>query len=518
MNATMPDDAKEHQPDSALRMTDILKVFPGVRACDGANLEVAAGEVHGLVGENGAGKSTIIKVLAGVYRHDAGVVRVDGKLVDPLTPQTVHELGVRFIHQELNLVPHFNVAESVFMGQEVSGRIGVDKRAMKARAEEFLKTALHVDLDGGVLIRDLTVAQRKLVQIARALVDEQAKLVVFDEPTAVLPADDVETVFESIRRLKEHGIAMVYVSHYLGEIAEICDRVTVFRNGKDVGVIDDVGEASPSEMIKLMVGRELGEVYPEREHKAGEPILEIQNLGDGSAYRNVSLEVRSGEIVGLAGLVGSGREELVDAIYGLRKFTEGSVKVNSEPLATGKTAKAVNRGLVLAPRDRRNHGLVLGISVGDNINLPSLNDVATKGWIRRRTARKRADAMMDKVDVRPRDSSRIAQFLSGGNQQKTVLARWLATDSNAFMLDEPTVGVDVGAKVEIYRLIAQLAEGGSGVMVASNDLAELMGLCDRVLVMVRGEIVANEKVADMTLDELIGLTTASHSAIAGEVS
>ncbi len=490
-------------------MTDIVKLFPGVRACDGANLEVEAGEVHGLVGENGAGKSTIIKVLAGVYRHDEGDVVVGGEVVDPVTPQAVHDMGVRFIHQELNLVPHFNVAESVFMGQELGGRLGVDKRAMKARAEAFLRDALHVDIDGGALIRDLTVAQRKLVQIARALVDEKAKLVVFDEPTAVLPAGDVQTVFESIRRLKARGIAMIYVSHYLGEIAEICDRVTVFRNGKDVGVVDDIAEAGPGEMIQLMVGRELGEIYPERDADVGAPILEVADLSDDRAFRNVGFTVNAGEIVGLAGLVGSGREELVDAIYGLRRFSGGTVTINGKTLAAGKTAKAVNEGLVLVPRDRRNHGLVLGFSVGDNINLPSLSDIASNGWVKRRAAQRRASDAMDKMDVRPRDPSRIAQFLSGGNQQKTVLARWLATESSVFIMDEPTVGVDVGAKVEIYRLIADLAAGGTGVLVASNDLSELMGLCDRVLVMVRGEVVARKQVADITLDELIGLTTAS---------
>ncbi|NOY55681.1 MAG: sugar ABC transporter ATP-binding protein [Actinobacteria bacterium] len=499
-------------------MTAISKRFPGVQALDRADLLVERGEVHGLVGENGAGKSTIIKVLAGVYRCDDGVVEIGGTVVDPITPQVVHDLGVRFIHQELNLVPHFTVAESVFMGQEKSGLFGIQKRAMRAAAEAFLHDALRADIDGNALIRALSVADRKLVQIARALIDGQARLVVFDEPTAVLPAADVDSVFESIRVLKERGIAMVYVSHYLAEITEICDRVTVFRNGRTVGVVDDAAEAGVGEIIKLMVGRDLGELFPEKNRVPAEPVLQIENLSDGRHFRGVSFEVCAGETVGLAGLVGSGREELVDAIYGMRRIRTGSVKLNSEQLQLGDAADAVAKGLVLVPRDRRNHGLVLGFSVGDNINLASLDEVAVRGWLKPAAATARANGMIEKIDVRPRDPNRIARFLSGGNQQKVVLARWLVTKSTMFLMDEPTVGVDVGAKAEIYRLIAELASAGAGVLVASHDLGELMGLCDRVLVMVRGEIVANERVEDLTLDELLALTTASQSEAAGKAS
>ena len=512
----------------ALRMSGIAKAFPGVQALDGAGLEVLEGEIHGLVGENGAGKSTMIKILAGVYAADAGTVEIGGEILEALTPQAVRDRGVRFIHQEVSLVPHFTVAESVFMAQEIQGFAGLRKRHMRRRAEEYLAGTLGVELDGGMLIRELTVAQQKLVQIARALVDGEARLVVFDEPTAVLGAGDIEQLFSAIRGLKRHGISMVYVSHYLSEITEICDRVTVFRNGTDVGVLDLEGSAAagdgtpgqphaggvPPEIITLMVGRLITDMYRQRTIRAGEPVLALSALGDGSRFRDVSFEVRAGEIVGLAGIVGSGRLELVEAIYGIRRIRGGEVRIGGAPVRLRSPADAVAAGAVLVPRDRRKDGLVLDMSVGDNINLATLDDVSTRlGWLRRALARARADRLVDRLDVRPRRSGAITGLLSGGNQQKVVLARWLATGSKVFVLDEPTTGVDIGARTEIYKLITSLAEQQAGVLLSSNNLGELLGLCDRVLVMVRGEIIGEYPTRDLTLDSLVSLAT---SGTAGE--
>lgn len=493
---------------AALSMASVNKAFPGVQALDNAELHVKAGEIHGLVGENGAGKSTIIKVLAGVYQRDSGEIAVGGEAVDNVTPSAVHDLGVRFIHQEVSLVPHFTVAESVFLGQELTNRWGIRSKEMKQRAEEFLRESLAVELSGSALIRDLTVAERKLVQIARALIDGNARLVVFDEPTAVLAAAEIETLFAAIRQLKANGISIVYVSHYLSEIQEITDRVTVFRQGKTVDVLDMHAGVETSEIIRLMVGREITELYPERTAPDEPPsVLQVVGLSDGSRFADVTFAVGAGEIIGLAGIIGSGREELVDAIYGLRRATEGSIVVDADELGRPSPNRAVDRGLVLVPRDRRGDGLVLEMSVSDNINLAALHDVSTRGWLRGGRAKERSDRLVEQLDVRPRDSDRTVHFLSGGNQQKVVLGRWLATNSRLFLLDDPTVGVDVGARAEIYKLMASLAEEGAGLLVSSNDLGELLGVCDRIVVMVRGGVLREIEAAGTTQAELLALIT-----------
>ena len=495
-----------NSPD-ILSLRRVCKTFPGVLALDDANLAVKAGEIHGLVGENGAGKSTIIKILAGVFVRNSGEVEIDGIAFDEVTPAKVHAAGVRFIHQELNLVPHFTVAESVFMGQELQGPFGLRTRTMRRAAEQFLEEALNARISGGALVRDLGVAERKLVQIARALIDEQAKIVVFDEPTAPLASAEIEQLFEAIARLKRRGIAMIYVSHYLGEITSICDRVTVFRNGRDVGVIDDVGPNDAPRMINLMIGRDISDLFPARSHQLGQLLLKLEKLGDSRRFRGIDLEVRRGEIVGVAGLLGSGREELVDTIYGLGRATEGRMRFDGRAVRIASPSCAVDHGIVLVPRDRRNDGLVLDMTVADNVNLASLEEVTTALMVNRGAAANRAAEIAARLDIRPRNVNAVVRNLSGGNQQKVVLARWLATDLRLFVLDEPTVGVDIGARAEIYRLVEKLAADGAGVLVSSSDAGELLGLCDRIVVLLRGEIAADLPASELTLDRLIALTT-----------
>lgn len=490
-----------------LTMSNISKAFPGVQALDAVNFSIKPGEIHGLVGENGAGKSTIIKVLAGVYRADAGQVIIENQNMNELTPATVHSAGIRFIHQELHLVPHFTVAESVFMGQEIGGNFGIDKKAMRRRAEAFLKESLNSEISGNTLIRDLGIAERKLVQVARALIDNEAKIVVFDEPTAPLASGEVDQVFKAILRLKERGISMVYVSHYLGEITELCDRVTVFRNGKDVAVMEDIAAHSSDEIIKHMVGKDINELYPVKDHTISEPILELRNLSDGSKFAGIDLKIGKGEIVGIAGLIGSGREELTDTIYGLKQPTNGEIKLENISISITSPSVAVQNGIVLVPRDRRHDGLVLDMSVVDNINLASLDEVASARLENRAAAKARAEKLSETLDIRPRNADAISRFLSGGNQQKVVLARWLATGSKLFILDEPTVGVDIGAKVEIYQLVENLAQQGAGVLISSSDPGELLGLCDRIVILLRGKTVADVPASTLTLDSLLALTT-----------
>ncbi len=493
--------------DAILVMKDITKTFPGVLALDKASLSVLPGEIHGLVGENGAGKSTIIKVLAGVYQAQGGSLSVNNTLISSVTPQAIHDAGVRFIHQELHLVPHFSVAESVFMGQELTGPFGLLRKQMRIRSEEFLRKTLDVKIDGNTLIRDLGTAERKLVQIARALIDNQARLVVFDEPTAPLASGEVGKLLAAIRRLKERGIAMIYVSHYLSEITNICDRVTVFRNGQTVAVFNEIKKDSAGALIEAMVGREIKNLYPKNSHSPSSPAIQAKNLGDGKSFHDVSFTLHSGEVVGIAGLIGSGRAELIDTLYGLRQATSGEIWLNNKTIQLSSPADAVTRGMVLVPRDRRHDGLVLGMSVSENVNLGSLKDVSKMGIEMRAMALARAAKQIKDLDIRPPNPSMIARLLSGGNQQKTVLGRWLTTNAKVFLLDEPTVGVDVGAKVEIYQLVETLAQNGAGVLLSSSDPGELIGLCDRILVMMRGRITHEIDTDGLSIDRLVAMTT-----------
>ena len=347
--------------DIALSLKQIIKDFPGVRALDKASLALRTGEVHGLVGENGAGKSTIIKILAGVYSADEGGVEIFGRTLQHVTPKSVHDAGVRFIHQELHLVPHFTVTESVFMGQEQGGLTGLSKAGMRAKTEAYLREKLAVSIPGGRLVRDLSTAERKLVQIARALIDGEARIVVFDEPTAPLASEEVHTLMKAIARLKADGISIIYISHYLEEITSICDRVTVFRQGRDVALFDEITENTGTEMVSAMVGREIDTLYPTSTRVAGESVFTVEALSDGEAFQNISFSIGSGEIFGIAG----GRQELIDCLYGLRRIKHGRISRGGKTVKISSAAQAVRHGIVLVPRDRRNDGLVLPMNVAE---------------------------------------------------------------------------------------------------------------------------------------------------------
>jgi ribose transport system ATP-binding protein len=500
-------------PGLTLAMTGIVKTFPGVRALDAADLDIRAGEIHGLVGENGAGKSTIIKILGGVYSRDAGDILADGEVLAGGAAADMQALGIRVIHQELNLVDHFTVAESVFLGQERTDRFGgLAKRRMRREAEAFLRDVLECRLDGDSLIRDLGIAERKLVQIAAALIDGKARLVVFDEPTAPLAAAETGRLFNAIRNLKARGASILYVSHYLGEIVDICDRVTVFRNGRHVAVLDAPDATRTDEIITWMIGRQLDDLYPAAAVRTADgieaaPSFAVERLGDdGRSFADVSFSLAKGEIFGIAGLIGSGRYELVDGLYGLRPPATGRVTRAGTPIRLDP-AQAVETGLVLVPRDRRRDGLVLDLAVTDNINLASLDEVSTAGFRRERRANARATRLADLLDIRPRAVATRVGLLSGGNQQKVVLGRWLAAEAEIFLLDEPTIGVDIGARSEIYRLVRELANGGATVIVSSGDAAELIGLCDRIAVLVRGKLVEIVRRGEISVDGLIARTT-----------
>ncbi|MEW5960094.1 MAG: sugar ABC transporter ATP-binding protein, partial [Chloroflexota bacterium] len=491
------------QTENILELTNIVKDFPGVRALDKANFSVRAGEVHGLVGENGAGKSTLIKIIAGVYQRDGGEVRLRGQACGHLSPREVEALGIQFIHQERYLVPDFTVAQSIFLGQEVTykGLPLLNNRKMVKAAEQFVEQTLGISLPGDALIRDLSVSQQQLVQVAKVLM-ARPSIIAFDEPTAPLARREVERLFEVISALKKQGITIIYISHYLQEISEICDRVTVLRNGKTVDTLT-LAETTHDEMVRLMVGRDLEQLFPERAVTVGQEILTVRGLTQIGAFKDINFEVRRGEVVGLTGLIGSGVEELVTALYGLSHPDAGELMLDGQKTRRWSPVKAVKNGIGLVPKDRRQEGLVMNMSVNDNVNLASLEQVAASGFTRPKAAAARTIKMVKDLGIRPPSPETIVRYLSGGNQQKVVIAKWLTKKSALYLLHEPTIGVDVGAKSEIYQLINTLVSEGAGVLLVSSDLLELLGMSDRILIVFRGEIVKELKAKETTADTIL---------------
>jgi ribose transport system ATP-binding protein len=492
------------QIENILELTDIIKDFPGVRALDKANFSVRAGEVHGLVGENGAGKSTLIKIIAGVYQRDEGEIRIRGQACGHLTPHEVENLGIQFIHQERYLVPDFTVAQSIFLGQEVTykGLPLLNDRKMVKAAEQFVEQTLGIKIPGNALIRDLSVSQQQLVQVAKALM-ARPSIIAFDEPTAPLARREVERLFEVISTLRSQGITIIYISHYLQEISEICDRVTVLRNGKTVDTLE-LAKTLLGEIVRLMVGRDLEQLFPERDVAIREEeILTVTGLTKYGAFNNINLKVRASEVVGLTGLIGSGVEELVMALYGLTHADAGDLILEGEKAKRWSPVKAVKNGVGLVPKDRREEGLVMNMSINDNVNLPSLDQVSASGFTRQKAAVKRTDKMIKDLAIRAPGPETVVRYLSGGNQQKVVVAKWLTKGSTLYLLHEPTVGVDVGAKSEIYQLINTLVEEGAGVLLVSSDLPELLAMSDRVLIMFRGEITKELAAKEATPDDIL---------------
>jgi ribose transport system ATP-binding protein len=483
-----------------LEMHGIVKQFPGVRALDGVDLDVRAGEVHCLLGQNGAGKSTLIKVLAGAHQPDEGTITWRGEKVTLADPQSAMRLGIATIYQELDLVPGLTVADNIFLGRERS-RFGITRPAAINKAASELLTRLgHPEIRPGAEVGSLSAASQQMVSMARAL-SQDAKLIIMDEPSAVLDTEEVERLFSVIRDLTAHDVAVVYISHRLEEIREIGDRITVLKDGRTVATGLPARETPTREVITLMTGRTIEYVFPPRRSAppAGEPLLEVDDVSLRGTFERVSLAVRPGEIIGLAGLVGSGRSEILETIYGARKATGGSVRLAGKRLRPGDVGSAVAAGVGLAPEERKSQALLLDDSVYRNISISSLGRFARGGFLSGGAEKAAARQQTESLDVRPADVTRIVRTLSGGNQQKVVLARWLLRDCKVLLLDEPTRGVDVGARSEIYALIRTLADRGVAVIVVSSEIPEVLGLADRVLVIAEGVVLA-EAPAD-ELDE-----------------
>ncbi|KIX16288.1 sugar ABC transporter ATP-binding protein [Paracoccus sp. 228] len=486
---------------SAIEMRDIDKHFGPVHALDKADLVVEPGTVHGLVGQNGAGKSTIIKVLAGIYRRTGGTVRVFGEEIDQITPALIEARGVHFIHQDRLLVPTATVAESVCLRNEP--RVGpfINHRAMRRRASELLKRHFKLDLDPDMLIQDLSTAQQKIVQITRALANN-AKVLVLDEPTAALVKKEVDNLFDVLRTLRNDGLAIIFISHYMSEIREICDTVTVLRNGTDVGVVDP-SEVGIQRIVDMMTNRDTSEMYPPRDVTLGAVILEMRNATAEPHFRNVSLKLREGEILGLTGLLGSGDKEVMNALFGQIPLDSGEILLRGNSLKLRSPVDAVGRGFAKIPEDRRAHGVATALSVRENVSLASLSSMSKRGLVSRRAEAKRVDDLIADLGIKTPGRDQLVKNLSGGNQQKVVVAKWLSCESEVYLMDEPTVAVDVGAKIEIFTLMNRLAAEGKALVFLSSDLEEIVEMCDRTLVIHRGELIGEYAKGDIDADRLL---------------
>jgi ribose transport system ATP-binding protein len=471
-----------------LQMHGIVKAFPGVRALDGVDLDVRAGEVHCLLGQNGAGKSTLIKTLAGVHQPDQGTIHWQGRRVRLTHPQAAMRQGIATIYQELDLVEHLTVAENISLGHEPA-TAGFTRRGEARRTAARLLARLgHPEISPSTPVGRLPAASQQIVSMARAL-SHEVRLIVMDEPSAVLDQSEVERLFRVIRELTEQGVAVVYISHRLAEIREIGDRVTVLKDGRTVAAGLPAADTPTSELIHLMTGRDIEYAFPERRPvPPGDPVLDVAGLSLRGVFGGVSLQVRPGEVVGLAGLVGSGRSEVLETIYGARKATTGTVTVAGRRLRPGSVAAAVTAGVGLCPEERKSQGLLLDESVYRNVSISALGRFSRGGFLASSAERRAAAEHTRALDVRPADIERAVRTLSGGNQQKVVLARWLLRRCQVLLLDEPTRGVDVGARSEIYALIRRLADEGVAVVLVSSEVPEVLGLADRVVVLREGTV------------------------------
>lgn len=493
--------------ESIIKMTGICKDFPGVKALDGGQLELFSGEIHAVSGENGAGKSTLMKILAGMYTPDSGEIYVEGTKVQFNSMHQALAAGISMVTQELTPVLDMCVYENVYLGREYCSLCGttvMSKKQKEATAKLF--KSLDIDINPSEKMRNLSVAELQLVEIAKAI-SMNPKVIIMDEPTSALSDREVTKLFVVLRRLRSQGTAIVYISHKMDEIMQICDRITIMRDGKfvDSRLCKDF---TMDEIIKKMVGRELGDTIPRIEKETGNISLEVKDLSNGKEFNNVSLEVKSGEILGIAGLMGAGRTELVETIFGLRKKASGDIILNGQTLSIKSPKDAIDNGIVLVPEDRKNVGLNLIGSVRDNIVLPTLKKYCKFGRVSNRLENDTVKESIKKFKIATPSSSKLVKFLSGGNQQKIVIAKWLIMNTKVVIMDEPTRGIDIGAKYEIYEIINQLAKNGVAVIIVSSEMPEIIGISDRIMVMNEGHMVG-ELTENITQESIMSLITES---------
>ncbi|HEX5499808.1 MAG TPA: sugar ABC transporter ATP-binding protein, partial [Thermomicrobiales bacterium] len=486
-------------------------------ALDGASFACDAGEIHALLGENGAGKSTMVKIICGVLPPDAGTIVYDGKATTFASPADAARRGVVPVFQELSVIPDLSVAQNLFMGREPRSRLGlIDGRRMRRDAAALLAELGFGGIDPAAAIRDLSLAERQIVEIAKA-VGRRPRVLVLDEATSALNRRQVEQVFAVVRRLRDHGAAVVFISHRMEEVRALCDRATVFRDGVDVGTVD-VAQASNDEIIQMMIGRTLHEAFPPRLPPTAppEPLLEVRSLGWGQDLRDISLTVDRGEILGLSGLEGQGQGDLLLALFGVYAGVSGTVRMNGRPVHLGGPNGAMRSDLALIPEDRKTQGLILALPVGENITLSTLPEVSRGGVLSLARERAATSRMQAALSIKTPNMGVPVRFLSGGNQQKVAIAKWLLTDAQVFLMYDPTRGIDVGAKQEIYALMRRLAADGHGILFFSTDLAEIVGLCDRALVMYEGAVAQALSGPDLTEANLVSAAVGVQPALEAE--
>ncbi|MFI9586945.1 sugar ABC transporter ATP-binding protein [Streptomyces sp. NPDC052236] len=488
-------------PDELLRIEGIRKTFPGVVALDGVDFDLRRGEVHVLLGENGAGKSTLIKMLSGAYRPDSGRVLAAGREVRIHGAQDAERLGIATIYQEFNLVPDLTVAENIFLGRQPRRFGMIDRKRMEAAASELLHR-VGLTVSPRAKVRELGIARLQMVEIAKAL-SLNAQVLIMDEPTAVLTSEEVEKLFGIVRKLREDGVGIVFITHHLEEIAALGDRVTVLRDGKSVGQVP--ASTPEDDLVRLMVGRSIEQQYPREPADAGVPLLTVRGLTRDGVFHDVGFEVRAGEVVGIAGLVGAGRTEVARAVFGADPYDAGTVEVAGRRLPRHDVGAAMTAGIGLVPEDRKGQGLVLDASVQENLGLVTLRAATRAGLVDRGAQRRAAARIAEQLGVRMAGLDQHVRTLSGGNQQKVVIGKWLLADTKVLILDEPTRGIDVGAKVEIYQLINELTAAGHAVLMISSDLPEVLGMSDRVLVMAQGRIAGELAAHEATQDAVMAL-------------
>ncbi len=495
-----------------LKMEGISKRFPGVQALDNVMLSVQPGEIHGLLGENGAGKSTLMKILSGVYSRDSGNIYLDGKAIEPSNPHHAQMLGITIIYQELNLMPNLTVAENVFIGREPNRGRFVRWGALHQQTRDLMNN-LGVNVSPGITVRNLSVAEQQMVEIARAL-SVKSRVIIMDEPTSSLTENEVDHLFSIMRGLKEQGMGVIFISHRMDEIFKICDRFTVLRDGQYVGTMD-IKDATVDQIIRMMVGRSVSEFFHKEVTNLGDTVLEVRNLSkekdpnnpNAVGLSNISFTVKAGEIVGLAGLVGSGRTDLARCIFGVDPRSTGEIFINGTRVAINSPKDAIQAGMGFVPEDRKLQALFLAMSVQDNVSMASFGDVARYGFISGKSHVQHVRDYVKSLSIRLASMEQKVLDLSGGNQQKVVIARWLSLKPRMLIMDEPTRGIDVGAKAEVHALMSQLAREGVAILMISSELPEVMGMADRLLVMREGRLVGEVSRADATPETMMTLMT-----------
>jgi len=490
--------------DLIIETKNIRKTFPGVTALDNVNFKLKKGEIHALIGENGAGKSTFIKILMGVHKMDKGDIFFEGDKVNIKNPLEADKIGLAAVYQHMITAPLLTVAENIFLGRQPKKNGLIDWKKMNQDAKEILED-LNMDINPKVRLNKLSNVQRRMVVIAKAI-SKDAKVIIFDEPTAQLAEEETEELHDKIKMLKEKGISIIYISHHLEEVFEICDRVSVLRDGEHVGTekVDDITE---DDLIAMMVGRDVGELYYKEDIKKGKELLRVENLERDSELSDVSFSLHEGEVLGVYGLLGAGRTELVRSLFGAEPITGGKIIIEGEEVKIDNPSQAINNNIGLLPEDRHEEGVALLQSVNDNCNVVSSKFSARYGVLNKKVERETTRKNIEDLNIKTPSINQLVKNLSGGNQQKVVIAKWINANSNILLFDEPTVGIDVGAKKEIYVLMSELLKEGKGIIFVSSYIPELMEICDRIMVLSRGKMTGIVEKEDFDQEELLYLAT-----------